>query len=496
MPQPDVFKILKDLELKMVGLDPETNKMQEGYFISFRSVGLPIHEDDYDNPFSPTGGNLDDNIPVPPAADPSTAPKTDSGQIDENTIFAANIARSQQTYLNTFLLTDSQLRMNNEYSVMPNAAKVSDAWWAIITGANGIPTKSNLAPDIQAAYDAAKAELVDAEGFETPKYRAYMEKQDDWEDAVRALNKAFAEAFTDPMKLQMWPTTGLPFLRERDEAMDRWVALGFKEEIERNIAILAAQGTDPAIALIGRAKKRFTNSMTAIANMFEIPWTMIQPESWYDPNNDDGWTEYSMSDFHNESHYQSSSTSYGGGGGFNIGFWSAGGSFNHTENKEAMQIAADDMQISFKYTSADILRPWLDSSLLNLSNWFLMGDYKKGAISDGTMGQELPENAPAFLPAIPTSLILIKDLSISWSTFASDWQNATESTSASASVGWGPFAISGSYSHHEEQRDFEADSSGEGLRVPGIQLIGYVSMIHPLSPKLDSADFMEPAPPP
>ena len=39
----DVFKILKDLELKAVGLDPETNKMQEGYFAPFRPIGLPIH---------------------------------------------------------------------------------------------------------------------------------------------------------------------------------------------------------------------------------------------------------------------------------------------------------------------------------------------------------------------------------------------------------------------------------------------------------------------
>jgi hypothetical protein len=50
---PDVFKILKDLELKSVGLDPQTNKMQEGYFVSFRSVGLPIHKEDFANKTHP-----------------------------------------------------------------------------------------------------------------------------------------------------------------------------------------------------------------------------------------------------------------------------------------------------------------------------------------------------------------------------------------------------------------------------------------------------------
>src|SRR4051794_1355100 len=115
---PHVFKILKDLELKAVGLDPETNKMQEGYFVSFRNVGLPLHQEDFENPWSPLGVNLAKNIPHTEPSDPKNAPKTASGQIDDTKVFAANIARSQQAYLNTFLLTDDKLRLSNQYSVM------------------------------------------------------------------------------------------------------------------------------------------------------------------------------------------------------------------------------------------------------------------------------------------------------------------------------------------------------------------------------------------
>src|SRR6476619_610933 len=111
----DVFKILKDLELKSVGLDPQTNKMQEGYFIAFRTVGLPIHKDDFKNPWSPLGVNLEKDVPQTDAADPQNAPKTASGAIDENKIFASKIAHDMQSYLNTFLLTDDKLRMNNQY---------------------------------------------------------------------------------------------------------------------------------------------------------------------------------------------------------------------------------------------------------------------------------------------------------------------------------------------------------------------------------------------
>src|SRR5690242_21378610 len=120
----DVFKIFKDLELKAVGLDPSTNKMQEGYFAAFRPIGLPIHKDDYSNPYSPSGGNLQKDIPATDPVDPKdAAPRTGSSNLDPNKAWVANIAKSQQNFLNTFLLVDDKLRMNNEYSVMPKIGR-------------------------------------------------------------------------------------------------------------------------------------------------------------------------------------------------------------------------------------------------------------------------------------------------------------------------------------------------------------------------------------
>src|SRR5260370_13998990 len=111
MAKQDVFKILKDVELKSVGLDPATNKRQEGYFIAFRSVGLPIHKEDFDNPWSPLGVNLAKDIPKTDPVDPKDAPKTAAAQTDENKVFTANIAKSHQSYLNTCFLTADKLRL-------------------------------------------------------------------------------------------------------------------------------------------------------------------------------------------------------------------------------------------------------------------------------------------------------------------------------------------------------------------------------------------------
>ena len=409
MPQ-DVFKILKDLELKAVGLDPQTSKMQEGYFVAFRNIGLPIHPDDFDNPWSPTGVNLEKDIPKTEPVDPKNAPKTGSGQMDENKVFAANIAKSQQSYLNTFLLTDEKLVLSNQYSVMPGSSKVSDSWYAITTGASGIPTTAQPTPELQAALDAEKAKLVDKNGDATPHYIAYKKYENEWRGKVRSWHKAYADAFTNPMKLQSWPDDGAAYEDEANEAMDTWIAMGYKEEIENAINTLAAQGTDPAIALISQSKKQFENSLTEFLNIGKIPYTLMEPNSWYDKDDDDGWNEYSSDDFHSESHYSESSTAYSGAGGF-LEFW-GGASLNHDEKQTDLNIKTDGLDISFKYSIVDIIRPWLDTSLLNLRNWFLTGDYRANCISDGTMGQHLPGGGleATFLPSLVTSLILIKGL--------------------------------------------------------------------------------------
>ncbi len=361
---PDVFKILKDLELKAVGLDPATNKMQEGYFVAFREIGLPIHKEDFENPFSPLGSNLEKDIPKTNPSDPKDAPKTASAQLDEDKVFTANIAHSQQAYLNAFLLTDDKLRMNNSYSIIPGSSKVSDSWWAITIGANGIPTTNVLNDSMKKAYEDAQAKLM-------------------------------------------------------------------------------AQGMDPAIALISRAQKRFVNSLNEFQGIGEIPDTILLPNSWYDPDEEDGWYEYNSNDFHSESDYQASSTAYSGSTKLGLsGLFSfiGNGSLKKAENQSSIKSEMNNLKITFKYCIVDIKRPWLDASLLNLSNWFLMGDYKKGCISNGTMAQELPENAleheHTFFPSAVTSLILTKDVSIEWDNWQQDWKSATEHMDVDVSIGF------------------------------------------------------------
>jgi hypothetical protein len=104
-----------------------------------------------------------------------------------------------------------------------------------------------MALSMKQAYEAAQAKLMDKDGNPTPHYQAYVRFEDEYKSKVKVRDEAYASAFSDPMKLQHWPIEGRTYQNDADKAMDRWVSLGFKLEIENAIATLAAQGNDAQV---------------------------------------------------------------------------------------------------------------------------------------------------------------------------------------------------------------------------------------------------------
>lgn len=498
---PDLFKILRDLEYKAAGIDPQNNAMQEGYFVAFRNIGLPIPKDDFANAWTPTGGNLKEILSSRPAAgtgtpegtDPANAtPKSASKQLDENMIMAAGIGKSMQSYLNTFMLTDDKLVLSHTHNVMPKSSKVNDTWFAIVNGANAIASKLELNDEIKKAVEDAKALLMDKDGNPTPKFEAYNKYRDEYTSKVNIRNRQYANAFSNPMQLQQWPIQGKVFQDDVDYAWDQWQGFGFKVEVEKAMNTLAAQGIDPAILLIARAKHKYENSLVNFPNVGNIPYTFIIPNKWYSPDDFDGWTQYSETDFHSETHYKESSSSIKANASLNLGFWSTGGSFNSNTSRQEFQSKRSNLSIKFEFAVADIKRPWLDTTLLNLPNWFLVGDYAKNCISEGTFTQEqkATSSEATFLPSVVTSFILLRNLSITWDEASTEWDAMQSQISSGGSLGIGPICLSGSYSRGKKEHNFSCNLDGKTLHVNGVQLIGYVSSITPASPHVASKDYM------
>jgi len=498
----DLFKVLKDLECKAVGVDPATNKMPEGYFVSFREIGLPINREDYQNPWTPTGANLAKINSSKPSAAPATstdgteAPKTGSSMLSDEAALSAEIGNSMQSYLNAFMLTDSKLVMSNTYSVMPGASKVSDTWYAIINGANSIATNQELSDAMKTEVEKAKSKLMDADGNPTPHYDNYVRYKTELQDKIKIYNRAYADAMTNPTRFQNWVSEGRPYLEDINEARARLQGMGFQNEIEGALATLATQGIDPAVLLIQRAKNKFENSLVAFDKIGLIPHTFIMPSNWYGESS--GWTRYTKKEHDSKSNYTESSTSIKGSGGLGMPSLyglSISGSGGSTKSTKKFNSNLSNFSIEFEFMIADIMRAGIDASVLNNPQWFLFGDYKKGCISDGTFGQQLKSNSAesTFLPSIVTSFILARNIKISWDELKTEWASLESEINGGGSIGIGGFSLGGSYKKNNKQRTFASHFDGESLMVDGTQLIGYVSTILPYSPAKDSAPYMKKA---
>ena len=287
-----------------------------------------------------------------------------------------------------------------------------------------------------------------------------------------------------------------------DYAWDKWQSRGHKQEIEEAMALLSSQGIDPAILMIRRAKMKYENSLINMPGIGNIPYTFITPSKWYSANGP-GWNTYSQADYHSEKSFDSLSTkkemSAKISSGFRL-FGSLGASVHHSSTHVEKHISSsfEGLTITFSYCLANINRPWMDSTLMNIGNWFLMGNYPQGCISTGKVDQEFRPDDPkqfVLLPSVVTSMILIKDVVISWSSASFDSNEISDTIKNGGSVGFGNIFVSGtgsaSYRKDKYHWDQTFDQNSRQLRVDGVQLIGYVSSIMPFAPKLNGADYTQ-----
>jgi hypothetical protein len=130
----------------------------------------------------------------------------------------------------------------------------------------------------------------------------------------------------------------------------------------------------------------------------------------------------------------------------------------------------------------NIQRPWFSESLFRLNYWS-SNLFKKGEISNGKIDST---NASNYIPMYPVAFIVARDITIKADFSHEEEEHFKESIKTSISVGYGPFSVGGSYGYGRTEDSFDSDFQNGEIKIPGMQIIGWVSKIVPFSPKLDS----------
>jgi hypothetical protein len=365
---------------------------------------------------------------------------------------------------------------------------LSEAYKGIVDNAN---TDNKEDPDQKARYDKAynflnaKSSIPNAEGPPTetfgpsPIALAYDQNQTAYVTALGGYRTAYIGYNLDNLEDQRkWQAVAPGLQINIDQAWNKWVREG-KQNVERAQDLLRTTINDAVAAAIRQAQDAMRDEH-ALAGLGPSTqrWfpSYAMPTNWFDPSCRGSKLTLSSSFLatstsEQASQYSSNSTGI---------FWTSSGSDETNTDTKFTSMQSSEFELTAELITVRIRRPWLNAVLFNMTDW-----WAKGILKDGISNGKLKGNADAMLPLIPTAFVVAKDVSIKSNFTSQDTSHfVSDSTSRERrGWGWGPFSGGGRYSHTRSVKDtFQSSYSNGVLKLPGLQLIAWISTITPPSP--------------
>lgn len=342
----------------------------------------------------------------------------------------------------------------------------------------------------QAELDAAR-KLIYSDG----SYTKYSKLFDEYRKTRTALSVATKNMETW-RRANLDPTTDAPpdLVDELDKANEDFKLLGKKNEIAAaKDKIDMYENLDPSVWWGGLRDRFQSNTETLGGNRFPSFDLYPRYENWLDPKR--SWTTMTITQSDLEQTVESHHTETGGGFGVSWGMWSVGGECNNTTDTHNEKSNLQDLKITFDVTTVDIVRPWMDTAVFKIPTWrWLYGSPPfKTLISDGADAAS-GKTPSGTMPFLPTSLLLARNVRLGASAESKLLDTFHSLTQCNASVGWGPFRLSGRRNQEDSKSYVKANDAGTGVEFDAPQLIGMFVEVLPLSPHPDPSLPFPPKP--
>ncbi len=380
-------------------------------------------------------------------------------------------------------LVDQMPSQTSSYS--PSATLISDTYKEIVDGANST-TKPDPAQEkkYKQAYDYLNttSTIKDYTGAETTQtdnsaiYKTYLNNQTAYIAAVSGYRTAYlGYDLSDPVQQRQWQANEPMLSNNINQTYTTWRAQG-AAQVEQALAALASAINDAVGNVIRDAQQTMASGM-ASSTGDGSKWYFTYPiPGDFAASNASGFTSFTLKSDYLEETASSKATNWGASGSASWGLWSgsASGSGHHADSHEHMD--ASKFDLSAEIAMVRIFRPWMNDLIFKLNSWYTNMTNAHG-ISTGKLTSE-----KLILPLIPTGFVVARNVEISADWSSDDKKHVEDSISTKASVGWGPFSVSGNYSESSSSDYHKSTFDGGTLKIPGIQIIAWVSEITPDSP--------------
>ncbi|AOW19545.1 hypothetical protein [Urechidicola croceus] len=315
---------------------------------------------------------------------------------------------------------------------------------------------------------------------ETEIVRKYNEKMQNYMNVALEYNthRVNALAAKDPAAVHFWAMNA-PILRNKViAAKNDWVTNGFKEDYDQIAAFISQVEGRSMLTL----KQQYIDDMdkarlTGPSSGSDFFYTSLIPGGFADTDN--GWTQFSFNSTDVSANYSFDSKKGGGGGGLSLGIFNIGGGGSYEKQKSKSKIDTSRFRLTFKICQVPFVRPWFNTNFLTSKYWRFdqnNGEFKDNMVSDGAS----PPNG--MIPAYTTTAIFVKDLFMYFGESHKEITKEMSKAKGGGFVSWGPFHAGGSYQSHKQDRNQEFSSDSQGIRVKGMQLIGFKCHMMPKCP--------------
>ncbi len=315
---------------------------------------------------------------------------------------------------------------------------------------------------------------------ETPMVKIYNEKMQAYMDAALEYNTHRVNALSgkDPSAVHFWSLNASILRNKVMAAKNDWITNGYKEEYDQIAAFISQVEGRSMLTLKERYKDDLEKArLTGIASGSEFYYTSLLPGGFAESDN--GWTQFEFKSSDYESNYKFDSKKGNAGGGLTLGLFNVGGKGSYEKTNYKKKIDASSFSMKFMLCQVPIVRPWFNVNFLTSKYWRFdkeNPEFKDNMVSDGS-------NPPiGMIPAYTTTAIFVKDLHLSFGKRESEISNEIEKASGGGFVSWGPFNAGGSYKSQNRERDMKMSRESQGIKIDGMQLIGFKCHKLPKSP--------------
>lgn len=360
----------------------------------------------------------------------------------------------------------------------------TDEMYGEIVNANVSPSPPD--PQGQAAFDKAERILfVDGTDFDeegnavkvrvpSPFFRNYQNKMKLYSDVLTSYLSSYLQYdLSNPQDQRKWAILGPVLQGPVDLAWDQLQAAR-PGVIETALATMGQYQQSSRASVFAKARQAYEATRRSSLADPGLFWHHVEafPANWFAESAAASFTTVTIDSTKVRISEDSRMSSYGGGGGINLGLWRVGGSASHTTTQYDMSTDTSSMLLSFSFARVELRDPWNQAQRLASMNGWSVAGRGPGAYSDGTV----TTNEGVF-PLVRRAIIVARDLSIKADWGQTDLSILTKATQAGASVGWGPFSLSGNYSNSSSARKFTSEVHGDTLTLKTPNIIAVQSEI-------------------